>query len=212
MISLRFVVIATMLSGTAILLHGRNSFEKIAASEPLSNIPYTMAGRTGIDQPIDAGALEVLGPGDFLSRLYSQASAVPIGLFIGYFPSQRTGVTIHSPKNCLPGAGWVFESSHAVDLRGDDGRSHRVGEYVIANGDSRQFVIYWYQAHGRSVANEYMAKMYLVGDAIRMNRSDGALIRVITPIGMRESNASARIRAEQFSTQLFPMLPRFIPD
>ena len=63
------------------------------------------------------------------------------------------------------------------------GKSHQVGEYIIANGENRQFVIYWYQAHGRSVANEYMAKIYLVTDAMRLNRTDGALVRVITPIG-----------------------------
>ena len=136
----------------------------------------------------------------------------PIGLFIGYFPTQRTGVTIHSPKNCLPGAGWAFESSQYVDLNDANGKAHRVGEYIIANGEERQFVIYWYQAHGRSVANEYMAKIYMVTDAMRMNRTDGALVRVITPIDPREGASAARARAEAFTAQLAPMLPRFIPN
>ena len=213
MISLRLWIIAALLVGSAMLLHERNSFERIVASEPLSDVPNAVAGWTGTDQSIDTETRDVLGPGDFLSRLYSRPQpASPIGLFIGYFPSQRTGVTIHSPKNCLPGAGWVFESSQSLLLNDLDGRPHRVGEYVIANGEHRQFVIYWYQAHGRSVANEYMAKIYLVADAIRMNRSDGALVRVTTPIGLNESNATARDRAEQFTQELFPMLPRFIPD
>jgi EpsI family protein len=63
-----------------------------------------------------------------------------------------------------------------------------VGEYIIANGENRQFVIYWYQAHGRSVANEYLAKIYLVTDAMRLNRTDGALVRVITPIGPEKAH------------------------
>jgi EpsI family protein len=87
-----------------------------------------------------------------------------------------------------------------------------VGEYIIANGDARQFVIYWYQAHGRSVASEYMAKIYMVADAIRLNRTDGALVRVITPIASSEDTAAARKRAEAFTMQLAPLLPRFIPD
>jgi EpsI family protein len=87
-----------------------------------------------------------------------------------------------------------------------------VGEYVIASSGQKQFVVYWYQAHGRSVANEYMAKIYMATDAIRMNRTDGALIRVITPVAPGEEVAGAQRRAEQFAARLTPLLPRFIPD
>jgi EpsI family protein len=87
-----------------------------------------------------------------------------------------------------------------------------VGEYIIANGGNRQFVTYWYQAHGRSVASEYLARMYLVTDAMRMNRTDGALVRVITPIDPREETSAAKARAEGFTAQLMPTLPRFIPN
>ena len=162
---------------------------------------------------IDQETLDVLGAGDFLSRVYTHGGeAQPIGLFIGYFPTQRTGVTIHSPKNCLPGSGWAFESSQYVNLNDANGKAHRVGEYIIADGENRQFVIYWYQAHGRSIANEYLAKIYLVTDAIRLNRTDGALVRVITPIDAREGTSAARARAEAFTAQLVPMLSRFIPN
>jgi EpsI family protein len=87
-----------------------------------------------------------------------------------------------------------------------------VGEYIISSGATKQFVIYWYQAHGRSVADEYMAKIYMVVDAIRMNRTDGALVRVITPISPGEDVSAAKNRAERFTMQLAPLLPRFIPD
>jgi EpsI family protein len=154
----------------------------------------------------------VLGPGNFLSRVYrAGVTASPIGLFIAYFPSQRTGVTIHSPKHCLPGAGWMFAESRYVDLKDANHESHRVGEYVISDGTDRQFVIYWYQAHGRSIANEYLAKIYMVKDAIKMHRTDGALVRVMTPIAPPESETTARARAEAFTRELGPMLPRFIP-
>jgi EpsI family protein len=211
--SLRFWTVALMLVGTAVLLHRRGNSEHLVASEPLSKVPDAIAEWTGVDQRIDPESLEVLGRGDFLSRVYTlDKMTPPIGLFIGFFPSQRTGVTIHSPKNCLPGAGWTFESSDTVTLQDVNGKLHRVGEYVIADGDQRQFVIYWYQAHGRSVANEYMAKVYLVVDAIRMNRSDGALVRVITPIQSSDENTHAKTRAEAFAARLLPALPRFIPD
>ena len=208
----RFWVVAVLLAATALLLQARANFEVIPVAEPLSLVPQAIAGRAGSDIRIDQETLDVLGAGDFLSRAYTQEGQPPVGLFVGYFPSQRTGVTIHSPKHCLPGAGWVFESSQTVDLNDADGKPHRVGEYIIANGENKQFVIYWYQAHGRSVANEYVAKAYLVADAMRMNRTDGALVRVITPIDSGEGLAAARTRAEAFTAQLAPMLPRFIPN
>lgn len=211
--NIRFWTVVALLAGTALLLFARGNKDLIPVSEPLSLVPETIEGWSGRDLTIDQASLDVLGPGDFLSRVYGQeGQAEPIGLFIGYFPSQRTGVTIHSPKNCLPGAGWTFESSGAVDLTDAVGKPHRVGEYIITNGEARQFVLYWYQAHGRSVASEYMAKIYMVADAMRMNRTDGALVRVITPIAAGEDAAAARERAETFTRQVAPLLPRFIPD
>ncbi len=211
--NLRFWTAVLLLTGTALLLHTRSSTDRNPSSEPLSQLPGVIAGWVGSDQQIDQETLDVLGSGDFLSRLYSRRpQAAPIGLFIGYFPTQRTGQTIHSPKHCLPGAGWVFVSSSYVDLNDVNGKPHRVGEYIVANGEAREFVIYWYQAHGRSVANEFMAKIYMVMDAIRMNRTDGALVRVITPIAPGEEVSDAKKRAEEFTMRLTPMLPRFIPD
>jgi EpsI family protein len=209
----RFWVVVVLLASTAVLLFARGNKDLIPVSEPLSLFPMTIAGRTGSDVPITQDTLDVLGAGDFLSRVYAQPGPTPpVGLFIGYFPTQRTGVTIHSPKNCLPGAGWVFESSHYTDLTDVQGKVHRVGEYIISDADNRQYVIYWYQAHGRSVANEYLAKIYMVTDAMRLNRTDGALVRVITPIGPGENTLAAKERAESFTAQLAPVLPRFIPD
>jgi EpsI family protein len=211
--SSRFWMVVALLAGTALLLHAHGDTDLIPASEPLSQVPGTIDGWLGTDVGIDPETRDVLGAGDFLSRIYTEDGAVqPIGLFIGYFPTQRTGVTIHSPKNCLPGAGWAFESSRYVNLTDADGKAHQVGEYIIGNGENRQFVIYWYQAHGRSVANEYMAKIYLVTDAIRLHRTDGALVRVITPIGSGENRLAAKTRAEGFTAQLIPTLPRFIPN
>ena len=211
--NLRFLTVVLLLAATALLLHSRASTDVNPPSEPLSQLPSVLAGWVGSDQPIDQETRDVLGAGDFLSRIYTQSGqTAPIGLFIGYFPTQRTGQTIHSPKHCLPGAGWVFESSNYVNLTDVDGKTHRVGEYIIANGEMRQFVIYWYQAHGRSVANEYMAKIYMAADAMRMNRTDGALIRLITPVAPSENVAEARRRAEGFAMRLTPLLPRFIPD
>jgi EpsI family protein len=211
--NLRYWMVVALLAGTALLLFVRGNSDLIPASEPLSQVPRDIAGYWGSDIAINQETLDVLGAGDFMSRVYThEGHELPIGLFIGYFPTQRTGVTIHSPKNCLPGSGWSFESEKYVNINDVNGNVHRVGEYIIADGENKQFVIYWYQAHGRSVANEYLAKIYLVVDAIRLNRTDGALVRVITPIDPNQGFSAARTRTEAFTAQLFPMLPRFIPN
>lgn len=157
--------------------------------------------------------LEVLGPGEFLSRIYNSSATEPyIDLFLAYFPSQKTGDTIHSPKNCLPGAGWTPIESGRMQLERPDGSAIDANRYLLEKGDSRLLVLYWYQSHGRAVASEYWAKYYLVADAIRMNRTDGALVRVITPVISGESVAAAERRAVGFNNNLVPFLDRYIPD
>jgi len=214
----RYWTVVLLLLATAIVLHSRGDSDRVPPTEPLSNIPQTIDGWASRDIPIGDDVLAILGKGDFLNRVYLNDSSTPssklppIGLFIGYFPTQRTGQAIHSPQHCLPGAGWTFDSHKYVDITAGDGKPYRVGEYVISNGGDKQFVIYWYQAHGRSIANEYAAKAYMIADAIRFNRTDGALIRVITPILPTEPEDTARDRAIRFTSRLAPMLSRFIPD
>ena len=224
----KFWTIMVLLLATAFVLESRGDTDNVPPSEPLRLMPETFGAWTAQDFPLDDDTLAVLGKGDFLNRVYTTrqlmpspsadgiaASSVqtpPVSLFIGYFATQRTGQTMHSPQHCLPGAGWTFDSQRYVNIKDVNGKDYRVGEYVIGNGESRQFVIYWYQAHGRSVPNEYVAKAYMVTDAIRTNRTDGALVRIITPIMSNEPVAAARSRALQFTQQMAPYLPRFIPN
>jgi len=216
--SLRFWIIIVLLVSTIFVLQGRGDVDQVPFSEPLRLMPRNFGPWTAQDIPLTDDTLEVLGKGDFLNRVYTfqssdeAARVAPISLFIGYFASQRTGQTMHSPQNCLPGAGWTFESHKYTTIHDINGKDYKVGEYVISNGDIRQFVIYWYQAHGRSVPNEYIAKGYMVADAIRMNRTDGALVRVITQILPSESLEAAEARAVHFTQQMAPDLPRFIPN
>ena len=213
MIGSRYWVVVGFLAATAAIMNGRGDVDRVPSSDPVSSMPRTIGQWSGHDLPIDDGVLEVLGKGDFLNRVYTGPAATPpVGLFIGYFPTQRTGQTIHSPQHCLPGAGWTFDSSRYTTLTSASGKAYEVGEYVISNADSRQFVLYWYQAHGRSIANEYVAKAYMIADAIRMNRTDGALVRVITPIAPFETEDTARARAVSFAGQMAPDLPHIIPD
>ena len=215
MIGARYVVVLLLLLGSTGVLLSRGDTDRVPASEPLAAMPEDVGAWHGRDIPISDDVLQVLGKGDFLNRIYTadaDRNVVPISLFIGYFATQRTGQAIHSPQNCLPGAGWTFQSSQYSTLTADNGKAFHVGEYVIANGDSRQYVLYWYQAHGRSIPNEYVSKAYMVADAMRLRRTDGAIVRVITTISPYETQADARARVFGFTAKIAPMLPRFIPD
>jgi EpsI family protein len=214
--STRFWTVVLLLASTAIVLHTRGDADRVPYSQPLGLISTNIDGLVSRDIPIGDDVLTILGKGDFLNRMYTAPAGapptVPISLFIGYFATQRSGQSIHSPQNCLPGAGWTFDSRSYSDLTAANGHVYHVGEYIISNNGDRQFVIYWYQSHGRSIANEYTAKLYMILDAIRMDRTDGAIVRVISPMLPSENPDSARQRVVKFTAQLAPSLPNFIPD
>jgi EpsI family protein len=209
----RSITAAALLTMTAIFLQARGHHEILPNRQPLASLPYQVGPWVGTDVPMDQDVREILGPGDFLQRFYENTSATQpaVDLFLAYFPSQRTGDTIHSPKHCLPGAGWSPIESGQVPLSFPGRASFQANRYVIAKGDDRQLVIYWYWAHDRAVASEYWAKFYLVTDSIRLNRSDGSLVRVITPMLPGEGANASQQRLLSFSGNLVPLLDAYIP-
>lgn len=209
---LRFLPVATLLACCALLLHERGHKETLPIRESLASFPLKIGDWTGIDQPIDAEARRVLGPGDFLDRSFRQPSAEPpVDLFVAYYASQRTGDIIHSPKNCLPGAGWAPVAWSRLQLNASNGKAIWVNRYIIAKRLDRMLVLYWYQAHDRAITSEYWAKFYLIHDAIQLNRTDGGLVRIITPIGNDETEEKAQERSARFARLILPLLDRFIP-
>ena len=113
----RFLVVVALLSATVFVMHARNSAEIIPARPPLSSFPSTLNGWTSADIALSKEVLDVLGPGDFLLRRYHEAATNSfVDFFIAYFPSQRSGDTIHSPKNCLPGSGWTPIQSDRITV------------------------------------------------------------------------------------------------
>jgi EpsI family protein len=212
-VGLRFVLAASFIALTAILLQARGQFEVIPARLALSSFPVQLAGWSGVDMSLDKDTLDILGPGDFMVRRYHNPdSDLPyVELFLAYFPSQRTGDTIHSPKHCLPGAGWIPEQSDVVTVSLPGHGPFPANRYVISRAGVRELVLYWYWAHDRGVASEYWAKFYLVKDAIRMNRSDGALVRIIADMLPGETADAAQQRLRPFTSEVVPLLNEYIP-
>lgn len=220
----QFWSVITLLFATLLLLHVRGDVDRVPPSAPLQQLSQTIGPWKGQDLPIDAASLEVLGKGDFLNRVYipeagapgrsatTGAQGAPVQLFIAYFPTQRTGQAIHSPQNCLPGSGWSFLSSGVTNFTDQTGKDYRVGDYVISNGRYKQEVLYWYQTHGQSIANDYAAKVHMLADSIRLGRTDAALVRVITAVGVDESPDRAHARLLGFAKLVTPSLHTYIPN
>ena len=209
---LRFAWVVVLLGSVGLFLQARNAPEDVPAHRPLALLPERLGDWVGTDMGIPGDALAVLGPGEFLERNYERpADEPPIDLFLAYFPSQRTGDTVHSPRNCLPGSGWTPVQSSRMLLGVPGGANITVNRYLIAKAADRMLVLYWYQAHGRAVASEYWAKFYLVADAIRLNRTDGALVRIVTPVAHGESLDNAEDRAAGFARGILPLLDEYIP-
>lgn len=210
---LRFLLAAVLIAATGLYVHGRGHDDPAPAHQDVTDFPRALGSwQGGPDLAFSEKTLRVLGPGRFLERIYQTPGAPGVDLFLAYVPSQRTGDTIHSPRHCLPGAGWEFAESSLVQLRDPGGKPLTVNYYVIENGPDRQVVLYWYQAHGRVVADEYRAKFYQVWDAMRLNRTDCSLVRIITPVAGGEALDSARDRAVGFAEQVLPQLGSYIPS
>jgi EpsI family protein len=178
----------------------------------LNDFPQTIGAwqRTGVDQILDNETLKVLRASDYLLRDFrNPTTGQAANFYVGYYESQRTGATYHSPLNCLPGSGWTLSEPGKATIPLPDGTSFVANKYVIKNGEYRSLMIYWYQGRGRNVASEYWGKVYTVLDSVRLRRSDGAMVRVTVPIG--DSEARAEQAAIEFASTASAVLPEFVP-
>jgi EpsI family protein len=218
--SARSLILAAMFVLTALVLTQASKAEPTLIRESLSSLPVAFENWQGqVESDFEPEIVKVLGVDDYTNRSYFAPDGRRIGLYIGYHSSQRQGDTIHSPLNCLPGAGWTPREQARIRLdvsnaTSGGSRAIEINRVVIERGLDRQLVLYWYQSHGRVVASEYWGKIYTVVDAIRLNRTDAALVRVIAPVPSREPAdlAAADKRARAFVQALFPHLRNHLPS
>jgi len=214
----RVLIVTALLLGAAAAVAAANRREASVPRTSFAEFPLEIDGwRGGQDAKLPDDVLKVLGVDDYMVRAYLQPGSdrEGVGLYIGYWASQRQGDTMHSPLNCLPGAGWepVSHSMIPLPVPGDDSGAHGplANRYIVQSGLDQQYILYWYQGHGRVVASEYWNKFYLVADAIRLNRTDGAIVRISATIGPA-GEAAAEQQALRFAKIVIPHLPRFLPN
>jgi EpsI family protein len=207
-----FVLATVLIAVAGVFLEARARREVFPDRLALKQFPAQLGDWTGTDVAIDKEVLDILGPGDFLLRVYQNPQTTfYVDFFVAYFRSQRAGDTIHSPQHCLPGSGWTPIENQRITLNMPGHAPFPANRYLIAKGDSRQLVLYWFWAHDRGVASEYWAKFYLVADSIKMNRSDGSLVRITTPMYPGETADAAQQRLLPFVGDILPLLDTYIP-
>jgi EpsI family protein len=148
---------------------------------PVGSVMPQYAPYTASDQVLTKEEIDVAGMTDYVARVFKRDSTIAFTTLVSYYDRQTQGHTIHSPRNCLPGAGWEVLSPGTRQIV-VGGTSHVVNQYVLKNGSLQAIVLYWYQGRGRIVADEYAVKWNLLRDAALAGHTEEALLRVVVPV------------------------------
>jgi exosortase D (VPLPA-CTERM-specific) len=179
-----------------------------------AEFPMQLGNWRGHRSSLDGVYSDALKLDDYLLADYADDSGAMVNLYIAYYNSQRKGEAAHSPRSCLPGGGWQMHDFGQVDLANVaiNGRVLRVNRTLIEMGNQRQLVYYWFQQRGRVITNEIAVKWYLFWDALTAHRTDGAMIRVITPLSTTTPVANADRSIVDVISRMAPQLTRFVPN
>ncbi|MBA2339632.1 MAG: EpsI family protein [Pyrinomonadaceae bacterium] len=208
-----WVLLGVLVFGGAVMNVWLQTGEAHVERQALNQFPKAVGKwqQYGVDTRFDKETEAVLRADDYLTRDYTTADGRIANFYVGYYASQRTGATYHSPLNCLPGSGWAMTEPSRLSITPADGSAPiEVNRYIIQKGSARQLLLYWYQGRGRAVASEYWGKIYTVIDSLQRRRSDGAMVRVMVPVV--GSEAAALETAKDLAAQAAPQLSAYVPN
>jgi EpsI family protein len=203
-----------LVAGAAFVMHtrGQSAMPLVA---PLNTILDTIPGYRTKDQVISDDERRVAGMTNYVARAYSKDSAVAFTTLVSYYERQTQGKTIHSPRNCLPGAGWEVLTPGTKSVMAEGG-PHVVNHFVLKNGPVTAITYYWYQGRGRVVANEYQVKWNLLRDAALAGHTEEALVRVVVYLPRNSSGEASVAEADSLGSaiagQLIHEVRRVLPD
>ncbi len=198
-----FFVLSQTLTTDLLIIPERKTFVSIPAEFP--ELSYQT-------KPMSAAVAEVLGADDTIVVTFSAPDGQYFNLYMAYLDSQRDGRSWHSPRQCIPGGGWRITSHDIEKTTTSSGAPMTYNRLIIKNGDARQLVYYWYDQRGRKVANEFTMKIWLIIDAIFKNRSDGAIVRLITPVSNEQGVEAADAYLRDIMTEMEAFIPDYIPE
>jgi EpsI family protein len=205
------VITIVILFIAAALTHFAAQSERTAPNKPFSEFPLEIDNWKGITSELDEKVYNILGVEDYILANYRRPSGEMVNLYVGFYQSQKEGDIIHSPKNCMPGAGWnITETSIETVPLDNSGKRMKVIKLLLQKGPEKQIVLYWFQSRGRIISSEYMEKVWLVIDSITRHRTDGSFVRLITPVVKDETTAVNLLK--EFAQKAFPFLNEHIPN
>jgi exosortase D (VPLPA-CTERM-specific) len=186
----------------------------VPARHDFTEFPMRLANWSGHREVLDKIYLDALDLTDYIVADYGRPGArAPINFYSAFYATQQGTNRIHSPRNCIPGGGWeIVDMSQRQFPLADGARRLSVNRVMIALGDQKELVYYWYRERGRSMTNENVVKWYLFWDALRRNRTDGALIRLVIPLSRSMSETDADSELQQYAALVEPQLNRYVPD
>lgn len=177
-----------------------------------ASFPAKLGAWQGVPSDLNPEVKQYLRVDDYLLSNYVSPESEPINLYVAYYSSQRKGASPHSPRVCIPGGGWQITDLQRISYANATARIElRYNRAVIEKGTTKQIVYYWFSQRGRNIANEYVSKWYLLEDAVLRNRTDGALVRLTTPVGNEGSEHEADERLQAFLFDVVPRLRPFLP-
>jgi EpsI family protein len=180
---------ALILALGCVLVAGARGQRAVPLTTPLDTVLPTVDGYRAMSQHIGAEERRVAGMTNYVARAYFRDSTLAFTTLVSYYDRQTRGKSIHSPKNCLPGAGWEVLSG-GTEMLTAGGAAYTVNRYILKNGPTRAVVYYWYQGRGRVVASEYAVKWNLLRDAAFRGHTEEALVRVVVPVQPSVANAA----------------------
>lgn len=209
----QFITAIFLLSLTLVLSQSIEFREKTPIKKPLDQFPLKIGEWTGRTQSMDQRFIDKLNLSDYVIIEYQNSLGRKVNFYVAYYGSQRKGESIHSPATCLLGSGWNFKQAGKVTiaLSSGDGDSMGVSRALMQKGGDRQLVYYWFHQRGRILTNAYQLKIFAFWDSITKHRTDGALVRLITPVYESEEVEEAEARLQAFTVDIVPMLDEYIP-
>jgi exosortase D (VPLPA-CTERM-specific) len=209
-----FIVAVVLLAATFALSKTVDFREKIPAKKNLEKFPLKIGEWTADRSFAMAQALiDRLDLSEYVIINYKNPEGEKINFYVAYYESQRKGESIHSPATCLPGNGWSFNQAGTVKVSGVPGNNgiYEVNRAVMQSGPNRQITYYWFPCRGRILQNAYQLKIYNFWDALTRQRTDGALVRLITRVYDDEKVEDAEKRLQNFVRDVVPVLEEYIP-
>jgi EpsI family protein len=200
-----------LLAGASLLLLAKRQTPLPLVTPLETTVPATLLGHPSTDRIISDEEQAIAGMSDYLLRLYgADSTRYQFSVYVGYYEEQVQGRSIHSPKNCLPGAGWepINASDTAVSA---GGRQYRVNRYLLGNQNARALVYYWYQGRGRVAYNETAVKWDLLRDKAMLGRSEEALVRIVVPVRGAVTEVEADRIAGALAGELIPQVFLALP-